>query len=45
MLSLKIPLCIEGDATRNSKNIDRKKYDMEQSVPIEGKAGWAPEPV
>jgi hypothetical protein len=45
LLSLKILLCIEGDAPRKSKNIDLKKYDTEQSVPLEGKAGWAPEPV
>jgi len=45
MLSLKIQLCIEGDAPRKSKNIDLNKYDTEQSVPLEGKAGWAPEPV
>jgi len=45
MLSLKILLYIEGDALGKSKNVDLKKYDMEQSVPIEGGAGWALEPV
>lgn len=45
MLSLKIVLCIKRDAPRKSKNIDLRKYDMEQSVPIEGGAGWAPEAV
>jgi hypothetical protein len=45
MLSLKILLWIERDAPRKSKSFDLKKYDVEQSVSVEGEAGWAPEPV